>query len=143
MKGGQDLEFILQRKSFNRNCVIQKNSSFYNKDLSENLSAERKGGYTVIISYHQCHLDVKCFNLRKFLVWKTTLKHGWLSLWLAPYTENKLFAFQAHFSSLNLTVRAELQSENTSLVLSAGNQKREVSATPSFENIIHFTPFVT
>ena len=57
--------------------------------------------------------------------------------------ENKLFALQAHFSSLNLTVRAELQSENATLVLSAGNQKREVSVTPRFENIIHFTPFVT
>ncbi|XP_072814809.1 integrin alpha-1 isoform X2 [Vicugna pacos] len=34
---------------------------------------------------------------------------------------------KAHFSSLNLTVRAELQSENTSLVLSAGNQKRELA----------------
>ncbi|MXQ81173.1 hypothetical protein E5288_WYG012687 [Bos mutus] len=32
---------------------------------------------------------------------------------------------KAHFSSLNLTVRAELQSENATLVLSAGNQKRE------------------
>uniref|UniRef100_A0A8C2R0A4 Integrin alpha-1 n=1 Tax=Capra hircus TaxID=9925 RepID=A0A8C2R0A4_CAPHI len=34
---------------------------------------------------------------------------------------------KAHFSSLNLTVRAELQSENASLVLSAGNQKRELA----------------
>lgn len=34
---------------------------------------------------------------------------------------------KAHFSSLNLTVRAELQSENATLVLSAGNQKRELA----------------
>ncbi|XP_033277047.2 integrin alpha-1 isoform X1 [Orcinus orca] len=34
---------------------------------------------------------------------------------------------KAHFSSLNLTIGAELQSENTSLVLSAGNQKRELA----------------
>ncbi|XP_045671268.1 integrin alpha-1 [Ursus americanus] len=32
---------------------------------------------------------------------------------------------KARFSSLNLTVRADLQSENTSLILSTGNQKRE------------------
>lgn len=31
------------------------------------------------------------------------------------------------FSSLNLTVRAELRSENASLVLSPSNQQREVS----------------
>uniref|UniRef100_A0A8C8YG23 Integrin subunit alpha 1 n=1 Tax=Prolemur simus TaxID=1328070 RepID=A0A8C8YG23_PROSS len=34
---------------------------------------------------------------------------------------------KAHFSSLNLTVRGELQSENTSLVLSSSNQKRELA----------------
>ncbi|XP_007949729.1 integrin alpha-1 [Orycteropus afer afer] len=34
---------------------------------------------------------------------------------------------KAHFSSLNLTVKAELQSENTSLVLSSGNKKRELA----------------
>lgn len=33
---------------------------------------------------------------------------------------------KAHFSSLNLTVRAELQSENATLVLSAGNQKESL-----------------
>ncbi|NP_001296395.1 integrin alpha-1 precursor [Equus caballus] len=34
---------------------------------------------------------------------------------------------KARFSSFNLTVRAELQSENASLVLSTGNQKRELA----------------
>ncbi|XP_008571748.1 PREDICTED: integrin alpha-1 [Galeopterus variegatus] len=34
---------------------------------------------------------------------------------------------KTRFSSLNLTVRGELQSENTSLVLSSGNQKRELA----------------
>lgn len=34
---------------------------------------------------------------------------------------------KAHFSSLNLTVRGELQSENSSLVLSSSNQKRELA----------------
>ncbi|ELW65712.1 Integrin alpha-1 [Tupaia chinensis] len=35
--------------------------------------------------------------------------------------------FPTRFSSLNLTVRGELQSENTSLVLSSNNQKRELA----------------
>ncbi|XP_023380900.1 integrin alpha-1 [Pteropus vampyrus] len=34
---------------------------------------------------------------------------------------------KAHFSSFNLTVKAELQSENASLVLSTGNQKRQLA----------------
>nr|KAF6489725.1 integrin subunit alpha 1 [Molossus molossus] len=34
---------------------------------------------------------------------------------------------KAHFSNFNLTVRAELASENTSLVLSPGNQKRQLA----------------
>ncbi|ELK12176.1 Integrin alpha-1 [Pteropus alecto] len=34
---------------------------------------------------------------------------------------------KAHFSSFNLTVKAELQSENASLVLSTGNQKRQAT----------------
>ncbi|XP_045141178.1 integrin alpha-1 [Echinops telfairi] len=34
---------------------------------------------------------------------------------------------KAHFSSLNLTVKAELQSENASLVLSSSNKKRELA----------------
>ncbi|XP_006889661.1 PREDICTED: integrin alpha-1 [Elephantulus edwardii] len=34
---------------------------------------------------------------------------------------------KARFSSLNLTVKAELQSENASLVLSSGNKKRELA----------------
>ncbi|KAG8519795.1 Integrin alpha-1, partial [Galemys pyrenaicus] len=39
----------------------------------------------------------------------------------------RLTFVKAYFSSLNLTIRAELQSENTSLVLSTGNQKRELA----------------
>ncbi|XP_047410826.1 integrin alpha-1 [Sciurus carolinensis] len=34
---------------------------------------------------------------------------------------------KTHFSSLNLTISGELQSENTSLILSSSNQKREVA----------------
>uniref|UniRef100_H0XH09 Integrin alpha-1 n=1 Tax=Otolemur garnettii TaxID=30611 RepID=H0XH09_OTOGA len=34
---------------------------------------------------------------------------------------------KAHFSSLNLTIRGELKSENTSLVLSSSNKKRELA----------------
>ncbi|XP_011853053.1 PREDICTED: integrin alpha-1 [Mandrillus leucophaeus] len=34
---------------------------------------------------------------------------------------------KSYFSSLNLTIRGELQSENTSLVLSSSNQKRELA----------------
>lgn len=34
---------------------------------------------------------------------------------------------KAHFSSLNLTIRGELQSENSSLILSSSNRKRELA----------------
>uniref|UniRef100_A0A8D1EA04 Integrin alpha-1 n=1 Tax=Sus scrofa TaxID=9823 RepID=A0A8D1EA04_PIG len=42
---------------------------------------------------------------------------------------------KVHFSTLNLTIRAELESENTSLVLSAGNQKRELAIQVSKDGL--------
>ncbi|KAF6124902.1 integrin subunit alpha 1 [Phyllostomus discolor] len=47
---------------------------------------------------------------------------------------------KTRFSSLNLTVRAELQSENSSLVLSPGNQNRQASAAPGSELPVRLPP---
>ncbi|XP_068951398.1 integrin alpha-1 isoform X2 [Petaurus breviceps papuanus] len=51
--------------------------------------------------------DVSQVNVT-FILWKSTF-------------------IKASFSSLNLTIKAELRSENSSLVLSTGNQKRELA----------------
>ncbi|XP_038177087.1 integrin alpha-1 [Arvicola amphibius] len=57
-----------------------------------------------------CHLipsDVSQVNV-SLILWKPTF-------------------IKTHFSSLNLTVKGELQSQNTSLILSSSNQKRELA----------------
>lgn len=57
-----------------------------------------------------CHLlpsDVSQVNV-SLILWKPTF-------------------IKAHFSSLNLTIRGELQSENSSLTLSSSNRKRELA----------------